>query len=665
MSRSDNIVPQPSRRTLRTLFNRPRDLRRFAPQIADADVVANLPAIPEAADWGQVVLLNDVVLALHSDGTASQLSHLMTFLHGERELAQWDTVVREYDRVNSLETIRTAAVHSPGEPPQPARSTTKSSGGNLRRIETEFSPLRPGVVLEFETQFDRFKPFPIAPGLFSQIALQGLSPRQRVRLTVAIAEPFQARYQTHHCDWQPEETEEHGYHVYRWDVRDLPGIPMDRWAPSERTFAPWVDVATLDSWQPVAEYYARELDPRPRAESCLARLTKQLTAAAQTDAEKVQSVYAYASRDVRYGRHPRETMLETPRDFDSVISELRGDCKDKSALMVSMLSELGIPANIALVQTRSSGGVPGLPAPWFDHALVRTTVQGETVWLDAAGGPYTFGDVPYTVQGADALVLGGDDGPRIDVPRADAYWEKIPDATCDEHFIQRECSGRIEPDGTYRLSGRAAAGGEEAVRIRARYLGRSPDQREKQLSEWVAAELLDAEVTSARFVSLDDLTEPVRFEYEIVLPEWGRPIGDVQLLRLPWAEPIQSVGPLSARTRTIPIAGPRVARFRETHCIDLPEGVGGYDLPYETDITCRWGRYRYTIDIQNSQLSCTRNVEYCGGIVQPEQFAEFKQFWADCLRADRTDVVLVKGRRNVAAFDRFDGTTWSINRRSA
>jgi hypothetical protein len=67
-----------------------------------------------------------------------------------------------------------------------------------------------------------------------------------------------------------------------------------------------------------------------------------------------------------------------------VLQRRFGDCKDKSLLLVALLSELGIEARPALVSAarreRVAGLLPSILA--FDHAIVRATVEGRELWLD-------------------------------------------------------------------------------------------------------------------------------------------------------------------------------------------------------------------------------------------------------------------------------------------
>ena len=62
-----------------------------------------------------------------------------------------------------------------------------------------------------------------------------------------------------------------------------------------------------------------------------------------------------------------------------------GDCKAKTALLLALLSELGVPAEAVVVN--ANGGGDGLDkrlpmVGLFDHVLVRATVNGRSYWLD-------------------------------------------------------------------------------------------------------------------------------------------------------------------------------------------------------------------------------------------------------------------------------------------
>ncbi|CAN1545032.1 Domain of unknown function DUF3857 [Paracoccaceae bacterium] len=94
----------------------------------------------------------------------------------------------------------------------------------------------------------------------------------------------------------------------------------------------------------------------------------------------VQDELRYVSLSVGAGGYFARTPAE-------VIAAGFGDCKDKSLLLRVMLTRLGVEAAVALTDLDGGYGLPqelpGLGA--FDHMILRATLDGRAVWMDATG----------------------------------------------------------------------------------------------------------------------------------------------------------------------------------------------------------------------------------------------------------------------------------------
>jgi hypothetical protein len=80
----------------------------------------------------------------------------------------------------------------------------------------------------------------------------------------------------------------------------------------------------------------------------------------------------------------------TPASADETWQRRYGDCKGKTALLLALLTELGVDAEAVLIN--SSGADDGLnqrlPIPQlFDHVLVRAHIGGTAYWLDGTLPP--------------------------------------------------------------------------------------------------------------------------------------------------------------------------------------------------------------------------------------------------------------------------------------
>ena len=92
----------------------------------------------------------------------------------------------------------------------------------------------------------------------------------------------------------------------------------------------------------------------------------------------------FVQSDIRYVSISIGTNSHRPYAPAVVLHRRYGDCKDKSALLVTILRDLGINAKPVLVSVSYRKGFGDwLPSPkLFDHAIVRVELDGRQYWLD-------------------------------------------------------------------------------------------------------------------------------------------------------------------------------------------------------------------------------------------------------------------------------------------
>lgn len=168
------------------------------------------------------------------------------------------------------------------------------------------------------------------------------------------------------------------------------------WAAISRRFAPlYAKAATL------------------AADSPLKREAARIAAAHASPLDRASAALELVQQDVRYVYVGLNGGNLTPATADQTWQRRYGDCKGKTALLLALLAELGIPAEPVLVN--SSGADDGLderlPSPrLFDHVLVRTRIEGATYWLDGTLPPVAPPStepvvaynwvLPFTAQGS-------------------------------------------------------------------------------------------------------------------------------------------------------------------------------------------------------------------------------------------------------------------------
>lgn len=176
---------------------------------------------------------------------------------------------------------------------------------------------------------------------------------------------------------------------------------------------PRLEFSTGNSWEEVAAAYRTLVEPAIRPEEVRALLPADLPADPRQRLAKVLEILHERVRytGVFFGQGdivPNPPVVTLERRF--------GDCKDKSVVLASMLRAVGIPAEVALLNsgttTDTDPDLPGIGS--FNHMIVH--VPGENLWVDATAEFLGAGEAPYENSGRWALVIGPSDRPLVRTP---------------------------------------------------------------------------------------------------------------------------------------------------------------------------------------------------------------------------------------------------------
>ncbi|MBX3431734.1 MAG: DUF3857 domain-containing protein [Pirellulales bacterium] len=631
---------KPARRLWRTLLNRPRPARRFAPRLTFDPTLAGLdPAV--AAHWGELLLIEDVASILHRDGTVTWLRHIVAWLYGAENLADWDEIVRTYDSRKEVHRVLTAQLYPVEGKPRMIKPTVQqfayagARGSRAgRSLQFNFHPLRPGVVVEFEEQYDEFVADRAGPLLVNQFFLQTRAPCLRRRYTAAVAAPYELHYRVHHSDVQPALRRDKEYSIAAWELSDAEGTEYDNWNPPPRDFLPWIDVSTAAEWGRFARQLRQEL-VRPAGSKTTAeteRLAQELTADKPTPLAQARSAYAYAARSVRYGRPPAEHQARNTRAASQVFEDLRGDCKDKSSLLVQLLRQMGMQAEIAVLLTADEGRTPFLPSARFNHAIVRATVEGVVHWLDPASGLFTFGQLPEGDTGVAAMILDGET----------FAFDRVAFPDKERFDTIRRWQGRIDEQGDFVGQLHAEYNGESAARLRQALIDRTAEHCERALRSWLGNEHPGFEADQLCYTAPDDLDGPLSVSCQMRAERIARRVQDAILVQPPWYGAIDMNGPFASPTRRQPLVVPAFYQTDEQFTIELPPGTEPLAAPEPAAHACDWARYDCLLKAEGNTIRCRRRLRLAGrgAHVPAERFNEFRRFWQLAYWSDTNPIVM-------------------------
>lgn len=345
------------------------------------------------------------------------------------------------------------------------------------------------------------------------------------------------------------------------------------WMPADKPRQPYFALATGESWAHVAEAYSRVVDAQVGVPSpAVARPGIRRDAVA---ARLIQRLH----REVRYTGIEFGEAAIVPRSPNEVLRRRYGDCKDKSALLVSWLRAEGVPAFLALLSTGPGADIdPGLPGfGLFDHAIV--VLPGEPMlWIDATDEFGRVNELPVGVR--DRLTLIAAPG-TTDLVRT-------PAAAAADNVLRKTREYHLEASGAGRVVETTVTTGSVERAFRSFYSHAEPAALRDSQERYAREEHGTSEVTSAENSDPRDLRAPFRVRVESRTADLPARTGTQSVVSISpaglFARLPDAIGTEPAERRT-PYVLPDPHRVEWSYRIVPPAGYVPQRLPQPTQAT--------------------------------------------------------------------------------
>jgi tetratricopeptide (TPR) repeat protein len=219
--------------------------------------------------------------------------------------------------------------------------------------------------------------------------------------------------------------------LYEIDARDLTPERVPEDLPVRFTLYRTVQFTDYESWADASRLMAPLYETAATLEpdSPLLAEIERIRAENDTDAARAMAALRLVEDQVRYLALSMGEGNYVPMSADEVWRSRYGDCKGKTVLLLALLKGLGIEAEATLVSTQWGDGLDAQQplVAWFDHVIVRATVDGRNYWMDGTrigdreleglvAPPYRWG-LPVRADGAglEAIVQSPLTAPTLDV----------------------------------------------------------------------------------------------------------------------------------------------------------------------------------------------------------------------------------------------------------
>ncbi len=158
---------------------------------------------------------------------------------------------------------------------------------------------------------------------------------------------------------------------HTWEGRNTPRMFEEPKMPSRHTVVQRVLVSTIPDWKGLSKWYWELSKPRlDTINDAMKAKVKQLTFGLTDPQEQIETIFRFVSQDIRYMGITIENEAPgyEPHDVSLTFDNRYGVCRDKAALLVSMLRVAGFKAYPVLIYVGPKKD-PEVPQPWFNHAI--------------------------------------------------------------------------------------------------------------------------------------------------------------------------------------------------------------------------------------------------------------------------------------------------------
>ena len=413
--------------------------------------------------------------------------------------------------------------------------------------------------------------------------------------------------------------------IHRWEVSNVPRMFPEPSMPSAETVLQRVLISTTPDWQGVSKWYWELSRPHLEATTTDLRNTvARLTAGAKSDMDKVKALFYYVSPKIRYmGLTPEKDRPGfEPHDVSTTYEKSYGVCRDKAALLVSMLRIAGLNAYPVLINVESKKD-KDVPDAGFNHAIVGVELKK---------GAYTLMD-PTDEHARDLLPAQDCDQSYLVARPEGEGLRTSPVNPPEENMMLIKTTGVLSAEGELQAKSEMSFAGANDDIYRNGFSHMKADDRQRFFERCLKQSMPGAKLTSLKITPANmlDVSSELKAEIEFTVEGMTATGNGKSVVSLPWVGNHLGAATFVLKgnglsTRKYPLQTHMTCGLREDISLQLGAGFAGAEsAPSYLPVDDPCVSYHQTFDAKNGTLTCSRELKLKADEFSPAQYAELKR----------------------------------------
>ena len=466
---------------------------------------------------------------------------------------------------------------------------------------------------------------------------------EQSRYTLAYPESMDFNFQLLNTTIEPtQKVREEGIREYTWQMENLPVIPAEASMPPRSAILPMLMISPVQmeiegykggmkDWLAFSRFIDDLFEGRGDLPESVRADIRAAVKGATTDLEKIDLLYDYLKKNMRYVSVQLGIGGWQPFDANYVSENKYGDCKALTNFMMAMLDEVGIESNPVLIYRGSKEGIEltdEFATTAFNHVLLN--VPSENLFLECTSSSYPPGFIGNDNESRKALLIKDGGGQLIDMPQSSA----------EDNGLISKTTVTLDIEGGATLVTDRCYTGLQHQRMRLRDFYWSDEDMEDYIREEMplnGASLEDWKLDVAKDEPQADM------HLELSVNKFASTAGKRLFVRLNCLNQYDHV-PEELEQRHHPIYRKSGFLDRDTVRYVLPDNYkveNVFSEPIEIDSD--FGSYRAKVEqINDQELLYTREFRLDSHRLPAETYDDYRSFFKAVRKADRKKVVLVE-----------------------
>jgi len=457
-----------------------------------------------------------------------------------------------------------------------------------------FPNVQVGSIIEYEIEYARDYNF--FPGYFYIFTIPLNWTISQVRFSVEVPKGAAVKFKAERfLNNEPTITSSVKSETYTWQMEHTYVKGSDEPAvPNYMKFGPYIIFSTIEDWQKINDWGIKLMEKESRPDEAIEKKVSELIAGhKENKREIIKPIFNYVSQNIRYVAVELGISAFKPYPASEVFKNAYGDCKGKSALLITMLKSIGIPAYPVLLMTANAGfilkDVPGL---YFNHMIVAVPDGEGYIFLDPTADMLSSEKIPYLDQGCDPFILVKDKKEDFGYIPIDSPENNKSEGEC-ELTLKRDLSAEVKE--TITCIGQL----DWSNRILAKYT--PPAQHKKLFEEALRLASPGLDLKEITFSDYNDLETPFNIKVTYTANNYLRKSANLLLFKAPLGEPI----PTRLFTK-VPREAPLYLKFpfikEQRITIKLPEGYNIKSAPQDLSLERATASFSKEFKIENKKI---------------------------------------------------------------